>query len=303
MLKFDLSQKDAKINEEEVWDVILQFVKWKNKRCTSPFRMDKSPDCYLYNKQGTILLFDPVEQKNYNVVTAYARLHNISTKESFKILINKNYESVIPSVKIKKQNSNQSNSNLIDISIKWTKSGKDYWSKIGVTELSNIHQINGYWLDGHYTSLPNVTFAYQYENRYKFYEPNYRRFFLGNVNRNSTWFDKNGSDTLFICKSAKDHKAIKSLLGVSYDYIHVQGESQYPDMKKYSYQNYIIFFDNDKPGMEGSDKLKTIIKDIYPDSNVTEIFIPDTNYKDYTDYFLAFGKAETFKLISKLLNF
>lgn len=302
MLNFDLSLNN-KINEEEVWDVILQFVTWKNKRCTSPFRMDKSPDCYLYNKQGAILLFDPVEQKNYNVVTAYARLHNISNRESFKILINKNYIPAYSSIKVKKQCKQANIDNEIDISIRWTKKGKDYWAKIGVDEknLDNVYQINGYWLNGQYVCLDNMTFAYKYYNKYKLYEPNFRRFFLGNVNRNSTWLDKNNSDTLLICKSAKDHKAIKSLLGDCYDYIHVQGENQYPDLENLQYANYIIFFDNDRVGMQGSDRLEQALLEIHNDSKIQKIYIPDSRYKDYTDYYIANGKAKTFKLMSELL--
>ena len=71
-------------DEESIMSSLLAGVKWSNNRFTSPFRLDKKPDCKLFKAfDGRVMLYDPVLGQALNCFQVYAKLNNVSIAQSF----------------------------------------------------------------------------------------------------------------------------------------------------------------------------------------------------------------------------
>jgi hypothetical protein len=159
--------------------------------------------------------------------------------------------------------------------IEFTIKGLEYWKKYGITDLSNIRQVKGYVINDNPIIFSKTAFCYVYnkdvngndiEPQYKIFIPNNGKTeWIGTVKGDSTWYINNNSNCLFIAKSAKCQKVVKSILGNNFDYLHHQSEmivnSPFMDIIS-KYKTIYLMLDKDKVGIENANKFKEKYKDL-----------------------------------------
>ena len=281
-------RKPLSISEQmDVWHNVIGRAVGLNERFDSPFRNTASRSCLLEEYHGKIIFSSFSEKdKPFNGWTcekAYQFLkggdfrHLLKTQRSF---------DVKPKVKSK----------LVPNYIEWNKQSILYWRNIGINPMVNtiIKPINSYLIQKvNHPKLP--AFVYEYSDGIKMYAPYENKSFKwrGTINKNTTVWVKNGSNTLLISKSYKDQLCAESLLGTTLDYYHIQSEGQILD-RVFEYEKIFVLFDNDEVGIKKGNELATQFNGI-------AIFTPEE--KDLSEYYLLVGRKNTFKwLISTCLG-
>tara|TARA_R110000803_G_scaffold71102_4_gene134184 strand:+ start:22260 stop:23243 length:984 start_codon:yes stop_codon:yes gene_type:complete len=190
------------------------------------------------------------------------------------------------------------------VSKPFTYSGLAYWKSFGISkkilEKFNIKELEGFFLSDLYYKC-KLGYAYCFgKYRYKILQP-YKDFkWMTNVSSNFiqgySQLPKSGN-TLFITKSLKD---VMTLYTIGAYAVAPQSESSQIHKEavikfKKNWKNIIIYYDNDKAGLEHA-KLQSELH------SLPYIYNPLNEPKDASDYYKKYGKESLKTLIRKLLE-
>jgi 5S rRNA maturation endonuclease (ribonuclease M5) len=111
---------------------------------------------------------------------------------------------------------------------------------------------------------------------------------------------KYNNKTLIITSSLKD---VMTLYSLGYEAIAPQSENvdistKFIKSMLYVYKKIIIFYDDDKAGHEGADKIIRTMKN----RNISSIFTGDSKAGDISDYMKLYGKQKTILLLNDLIK-
>lgn len=226
--------------------------------------------------------------------------------------------SKLPNIKRKK--------NIITIEEQpFTQIDQIYWNQYGIDiptlQLFNVKSCKYVWLNGSLCRIynsKNPVYAYQFNRDYKIYCPltNNKKtkwLFSGNQNdiegynefrtnvfrQDISQYEQSCLDTIIVTKSFKD---VMCLYKLGYQAISLQGEinpftfEYYLKLKYSGIKNFYIFYDNDKAGIVGTNKIVSAFPDFIP------LFVPEEyGVKDISDFIAKFGLNEGKALIDSLL--
>jgi hypothetical protein len=193
------------------------------------------------------------------------------------------------------------------VSIPFTKEGLLYWIQYGITvkilDLFEVKQLQGYYLKHNYFKVKRgeLAFSYHFGNyRYKILKPDSDNKWFTNCNasiiQGFNQLPEKGK-LLIITKSNKD---IMTLRGISLYAVAPQSESTVIPEKAIEYlkerwKRIIIWYDNDKPGVELASKHSLIYKAPFVHNPIGES-------KDLSDYRRDHGEGKLKELIKQILN-
>lgn len=300
------------IDELEVFTHFMGFKPLIGQTYISPLRNDKSPSFSLFwGKNGHLLYKDFGTGKSGDCIEFVKQLTHQSTREVTKeltdLFTSNNIKRPLKRKRVKKVPENST-----DIQIKkmdFNEEGLSYWKSFGIDlETLNkyeVYQVKKVWINGDlkvsYTK-GNPIFAYIIYDRIKIYQPLNRdnRFFT-NCNRYyiQGWKQLNKSnETLIITKSLKDVMLLDKL---GYSAIAPNAESYtIPDIIiteiNKTFDNIIVLYDRDVAGVVNARKL-------VKSHNFDFRFINKKyKVKDVSDFYKKYGKVQTKKLLSNLIN-
>lgn len=330
-----------KISEYDIYKFYIGHNFELGKPFSSPLRDDKNPSFNIYKpKVGYTnnLYFKDFGGESGNVFDFVCDLHKIPRNlakacfiinKDFKLGLvnnpsliytkNNTFDNFIRTNKIKKRNSP-----IIEIKYKHPEIFDiEYWAKGNIStdtlKLFNVYCAEEIWLkndEGPFKLMmkhkkENPIYVYPFNQRFKIYRPfakvdNNEIKWLSNINS----FDIQGlnqlryqKDYLIITKSLKD---VMCLYELGYDAIAPHSEGSYipeeimNDLKKH-YKHFIVFYDNDDPGVKASRKLTELFNLHY--FNIPKIYLEKYGIKDSYDFISIIGSELLVKMItSKLIN-
>lgn len=281
----------------------------------SPFRQDKNPSFGIFksSQTGQLLFKDQATGQTGNCIDFVRAMENCTYKAALvKILKNINKGSLKISTKgIDIQESYKTTSKAISfIRRNFCQSDDNYWMQYYINrddlKYFKIFPISEYWINGIVQpwgyKASNPGYVYMIYNKVKIYKPleSKKNKWITNCSN----YDIQGyeqlpykGDLVVITKSLKD---VIVLYKLGYNAVAPQGENHtipkevIADLKK-RFTKIVLLYDNDEAGFKGSAKLR----DKY---SIPEIFIPDIQFKDISDYVKANGLERGKELVNNLLN-
>lgn len=280
----------------------------------SPLREDKHPSFGIFKSEryGKLLFKDQATGLFGDCITFVSKLFNISYREAtIKIISDLNNGLTFSTEGIDIQEDYKSISTIISVKKKpFCKADDDYWGQFSLFRDDlrhfNVYPISEYWLNGIVQpwsyKYDNPGYAYELYNKYKIYKPLSEKKYKWISNCGS--YDIQGyeqlsmnGDLLIITKALKD---VMVLYKLGYQAIAPQGENHSIPEKvittlKSRFTNIIVFYDNDKAGQTGSNKIANKYE-------LKQIFIPTDLPKDISDYTKEYGLDNSKELLNNLLN-
>ena len=275
----------------------------------SLFREEDTPGKYLFWYNGRIRYNDWVVKLSLpDVIMAK---NNWSYAEFMGDLL-KNFnqtKATIPQTKIRRNLPPKTKHTEIKIKARgWQDYDLEFWLQYGISKeiliKFNVKPIFYYWIN----NFLNVASKYHYS--YDFYTEDelFRRKLYAPFEKKKKWVSNGGKicqgenmlpyegDLLIITKSLKD---VMTLYSLGFIAIAPPSESsflpeEYFYKQKERFKNIVIFYDNDKTGIEKANKFSE-------QHNLPNISIPEGNEKDISDYRKKYGEDKTKELINKLL--
>lgn len=299
----------------ELWSEIIGRSVGINEKIANPCRVDHNPRCFLRQWNGLILLTDFAYPKynGYTAFHAYRDIHNLSSLNQAASCMLSNFSAKRAIDKpITKKRRNKSSiyfePYLYNNSPTFLQRDKEYWSKRGITreqlERHNIYSVYRYHINN-YTFYPKgLCYAYVLNSgNIKIYQPYSKDYkWTSNTEVNDIWTSTYfpSSNICILTKSLKDLMVIENLYP-DIDVISFQNEGVVPNLDIFSMYDYIyILYDNDKPGVEQSKKVK---KELNKVANCETIYIPLTyQAKDVDELYINYGKDTCKMTLNKLLN-
>jgi len=308
----------SKVSEYDIWRYYLGEFSF-NRAFKSPLREDKNPSAVMFVAgNGKILFKDFGINTVLNVFSYLKLMYNLDYYQVL-LMIDKDFnlgfrkhvhttytKTNKPIITGYKPVYTQDYAEILIKQKKYTKEELEYWQEYGITketlDLYKVYSLKCFWIRKNNSmyqycnNQKNFIFCYDFGNlKYKVYQPlnfNYR--FSTNADCNilqgESQLPKTG-DLLIITKSMKDVMVLKEL---GYNSVGVQSENSYPSLEKLSdlktrFKKCVIFFDNDKAGLEGA-------KNLSEKSNIPIISIPkEFKAKDISDFYKIYNKEETLK--------
>lgn len=281
----------------------------------SPLRKDLHPSFGIFksSKYGNLMFKDQSTGIVGDCITFVSKLFNISRRESvIKILSDIENKELTYSVEgVVIQEEYKTTGTIISVKKRpFSKTDDDYWGqfKLERSDLRhfNVFPISEYWLNGIVQpwayKQANPGYCYEIYNKYKLYFPlaDKRHKWISNCGsfdiQGYEQLDKYGS-LLIITKALKDVMVLHKL-GVQA--IAPQGENHSIPEKimsilKDRYTNIVVFYDNDKAGQTGANKIANKYE-------LKTIFIPEDKPKDISDYTKEYGLDNSKELLNNLLQ-
>lgn len=279
----------------------------------SPLRDDKNASFGIFKGRNNRLLYKDLSTgQTGNCIQFVSEYKRISYREAIvDILTNLNNELKISCEGISITEEVEESKLIISVKKKnFTETDDKYWGQYCLfredLQHFNVFPIQSYWFNEIVQPWAykwhNPGYAYQVYNKYKLYFP------LSNKKdkwrTNCTSYDLQGyeqltykDDLLIITKSLKD---VMVLWKLGYNAVAPQGEGMFiPKEVMIDLQNrfdrIVLFYDNDKAGIEGSNKLATKY-------SLESIIIPEGSTKDISDYTKEYGLDATIDLMNKLIE-
>jgi 5S rRNA maturation endonuclease (ribonuclease M5) len=281
----------------------------------SPLRQDKHPSFGIFksDKYGNLMFKDQATGVVGDCITFVSKLFDISRRRALaKIssdIQNKRLSYSVEGVDIQKEY--KTISTIISVKKKpFCKTDDEYWGQFSLERDDlrhfNVFPITEYWLNGIVQpwgyKQANPGYAYEIYNKYKLYFPlsDKRNKWISNCSN----FDIQGyeqldgfGDLLIITKALKDVMVLHKL---EYQAIAPQGENHSIPEKimkdlKSRFTNIIVFYDNDKAGVAGAQKIANKFE-------LKTISIPQEYPKDISDYTKEYGLDNSKELLNNLLN-
>ena len=281
----------------------------------SPLRKDLHPSFGIYksSKYGNLMFKDQSTGLFGDCIIFVSKLLNISRREAvIRILSDIHNKELTYSVEgVVIQEEYKATSTIISVKKKiFSKTDDDYWGQYSLERSDlrhfNVYPISEYWLNGIVQpwayKVANPGYCYEIYNKYKLYFPlaDKRNKWISNCGsfdiQGYEQLDKYG-DLLIITKALKDVMVLYKL-GVSA--IAPQGENHSIPEKimsilKDRYTNIVVFYDNDKAGQTGANKIANKYE-------LKTIFIPEDKPKDISDYTKEYGLDNSKELLNNLLQ-
>lgn len=310
------------INEEDIFSLVFGFVPEEHQYVCSPFREDHNPNCWFeYAPDGRLRFVDfanpniigGIKMCNidcFSAVKIYFKLPNFYQVLEFiqdNLIKGKTIERK-PAEKQKIELIHKDGSKILFKSRAFNEYDKRFWSRYGITRqqlvddhvfaVETFKVINS---DGTITSTPyDITYCYtDFENSHKkIYRPYNKKRFITSCTKNDVGNIKNmiPYERLYITKSYKDCRVLRNL-GLSS--IWFQNEGMIPEdkilipiLKRAG--DIIVFFDNDKTGLQAGNLVNIKIQNVAKNSQ--NIFLPtsllEKGIKDPSDFIKAKGINE-----------
>jgi 5S rRNA maturation endonuclease (ribonuclease M5) len=289
---------------------------------SSPFRQDLKPSFGIFKtKGGTMLLWkDQGTGECGNVMTFVKKYKDLyRNSQALKAIWEEVVKGNIQFTERGKQINNFVKTTKTIISIKrrnFSDTDDVYWSKYGITRETlkkfNVYPISFFWVNDIQQSLVysknSPLYAYKIFDKFKIYRP-LSEFKKDKWRTNCSNIDLQGyeqlpksGETLIITKSLKD---VMVLYNLGYNAVSLQSENDHinkdilTDLQN-RFNKIIVFFDNDKPGQEASNKLceEHDLKQIRLDSSLQTIY----QVKDISDYFAMYGLKKTVEQLKSLVD-
>jgi hypothetical protein len=318
----DKKQILEQVSEQQIFALVFNFIPELDKFYTSPFRVDNNASCFFeYSNKGE---FRFVDYANFNVVKG-VKMVNIGCFDAVRLYYNfSNFYQTLHFIKqninkLKSINYQKIDNNIIrlkkkdklDISVNvrpFNNKDKNYWSEYFITSNNLIEDkvfaIQGFTFDNKikfFTQKLKTEIAYAYtdfnNNNVKLYFPEREKKnrFLTNCVEDDIGGWKNLpkiSEQLVITKSYKDYRVLKNQ---GLNVVWFQNEGQIPDLTLlysliFRFKNIIIFYDNDRAGIESAQNLCNILNSLLPNI-CRSIYIDNLEIKDPSDL-IKFYKSE-----------
>lgn len=291
-----------------------------NKPVTSPLRKDNHPSFSLFKaKNGNLLYKDFANGDSGNVVKFVQTLQpGLRYGEALQMIwddLVSNGTNNPPKPKYKSQQPPQNK--RIGVQRKYfTKTDDTYWEQYGldreILKQYNVSPITRYWIND-FEQVPKYKetdplYAYKVFDKFKIYRP-LAKLKMDKWRNNCTVYDIQGfeqlpesDNLLIITKSLKDVMVLRK-----YGYTSIAPQSENATIPKpiidhlqTRFKNLIVFFDYDKGGIAGADKL-------CEKYNLNKVFIPKLyldmyNVKDISDFRKEMGDKKTKQILKELFD-
>lgn len=295
------------ISEEE----IAMFYLGVNSNSTfySFFRDENNPGKYLYYKNGRMQYYDCVESRSLPYLIM--ELNHWSYID-FIDHLKQDFLQVNKTIHLVKKQPKKDNIKHTEIKIKsrnWEDYDLEYWQQFGISkeilEKFNVKPISYYWVN----NFLNTAFKYHYSYNFYWESGSFRRKLYAPFEKEKKWQSNGGKicqgesmlpyegDLLIITKSLKDVMCLYSM-----NYIAIAPPSEvsflpesYFYKQKERFKRIVIFFDNDKTGLDKAKKFAEMY-------DLEYIFIPKENEKDISDYRKEHGEEKAKELLINLLR-
>jgi hypothetical protein len=297
-----------KISEYDIFALYLGFKPIVGNLYRSPLRADTNPSFGLFRARGTsnLLYKDLGTGESGDCFKLVASLQGITARKAIKQIYNDIVTKKVSYTKTKVIPIKEYNElDIVLDTIDFTVEGYTFWREFGITpstlEKFNVKQIKRFWVNSvekWVASKSKPMFAYLLYSKVKIYRPFYKQM---KFYTNCTGIDIQGweqldyfKDTVFITKSYKDVMLLHEL---GYTAIAPNGEGHSIPEKalkilRDNFKKIIVLYDRDLPGLKAARKLCSENRDF------EFMFMPRRTEKDLSDYFKAFGKEKTLKIIS-----
>jgi 5S rRNA maturation endonuclease (ribonuclease M5) len=310
----DVLTLDEVLKHTTEYDIYSYYLGSKfevGKIMSSPFRQDLRPSFGIFkNKDDTALLWkDQATGECGNVVTFVKKLLDIyHNKQALKLIWDEVVLCRIQHTERGKQVAELFKSAKSIISVKrrnFSETDDVYWDKYDIDrdtlKYFNVFPISFFWVNEFqqpFTYTKNdPMYAYKIFDKFKIYRP-LSKLKKDKWRTNCSSIDLQGYEQLpqtgkllIITKSLKD---VMVLYELGYNAVAVHSENDnlskdiFSDLSK-RFKRIIVFFDNDKPGLEASNKLceKYNLEGIHIDSSLWNLY----QVKDISDYIAVFPKG------------
>ena len=289
----------------------------------NPLRTDKNPSMGLYSPDGKAVNYiDFATGDRGSCITLLMKMFNMSRFNVYKKIQDELCMKIPVNIKARKNTYEKIKisggiTNLACKIREWENYDIEYWESYGITlkwlKWAEVYPISYMFFikDGNTRCYRAEKYAYAYVERkegritYKFYQPfskDKKRKWRTNHDHSviSLWtkIPKSG-DIVVICSSLKDALCLTNNLKIPC--IALQGEGYTisktaANVLKERFKNVCICFDNDKPGLQDSEKLSK-------ETGFKNIIIPQFKEgKDISDYYHVFGKNKFVKTFKELFK-
>ena len=318
-----------RVSQEEIFKMIFGEYPVIGKSYLSPLRNDNTAGCYFGYYGGKLYFIDftttPSHYDCFNMVQKY---YNLTFRETLEYVnsyfsLGLEYGGIVkPIIYNKPLQSNGGNKSGVDIMFKarnFNENDRNYWlKKYDITDKQltddDVYPIIWYKIfdstDNVRVVRPkNATYAYtgfEY-NRVKLYSP-YSPKKKGKWISNCIADDVGQLDMLplygnklIVSKAYKDSRILRNY-GVNS--VWFQNEGTIPNVSILvnlckRFDEIIILFDNDKAGIDASERIMTVINSHCPKKS-RRVFIPEkSDCKDPSDFYEKYGRIELLSILVK----
>lgn len=292
-----------RVSADEIFRRYIPNFRELNTRFCSNIREDKDPSACVYEKNGKIAYKDFKTGEVYSCFDYVMNLYNVGFREALEIVWN--------DLDLKDREKNQlyittepSRSVIIKIRSKdYSEEDLKYWSEYGVSEETlisySVRSITHYWINEHRFSVDKLGFAYVYNEGFKIYQPLSGDKWFSNARNVLQGYNQlsESGDLLLITSSQKDVMLLSEL---GYCAVAPSSETAFIqqnilDELKNRFRRVIIYYNNDKPGIDAATKLAENYKLPYINN-------PEGSPKDPSDYYKILGKDRLIILLDNNLN-
>jgi hypothetical protein len=314
-------KKEDILNKISAHDIFKYYITTYNspgRAFCSELRKDRSPSCSIkilgnnnavYKDFSTGEVYGPITyvQHKYGILYHQA-LILISNDFNLELCIGNVPKKTMGYIgEVQKEQPKESIVRIRIVSKPFTTDGLEYWKQYGVTieilDLFEIKQLEGYYLKYNYFKVRKKELAFSYHfgsYRYKILKPDSDNKWFTNCNANILQGFKQLPERGKLLIITKSNKDIMTLRSIGLYAVAPQSEStQIPDgaisYLKDRWEKIVIWYDNDKPGLELADKHSLIY-------NAPYVYIPIGDSKDPSDYRKDHGEGRLKLLIKQLLN-
>lgn len=301
------------VDQLKVWQYIIgRYVTVGEKFC-NPLRNDNHPNCYLYERNGYILLADWANRTYHGISIVKALEHKEHTdfKGVLDFLNKNNYKHVSSSPTIIPKKKKNFKFRLEFKYRNYNQDDIDYWSQYGITtdilKHEEVYPVSYYFRNSrrYPDSLVQIraekhAYGISINNRRKLYQPysrdfkwltSFTEYDIGGKTRKDT-------DTLIITKSFKDYLVLK--YNTEYDVQFIPSESIhlnqfYIDVINDKYNKIIVLMDNDATGHKAAKRLSEQIGEKAVGTWLIEANDPAQYYKDHNNIDIIVDIVENIK--------
>lgn len=306
------------------WDIFSYYIDGLiiNDAISSPLRTDKHPSFTVYSSDFGLRYKDFATGEHGTCFDFVMKKYNLKFWECLAVINNdfrlglesKDYTKPtlgIVGVAHRKAQVKKSSTTAIQVKRReWNdKEDKKFWTQFGITcktlKFFNVFPLSHVWINDklvHIATKSNICYGYYFgDGKWKIYSPYSKYKFISNTPKNYFAGYKQlpeRANLLVITKSLKD---VICLYELGITALAPQSESQnieYNTMGNWKerFKKIVVFFDNDKAGMQGARR-------ICGTHALSSIIVPKiTETKDISDHYKKYGKTKTESLIKKLLK-
>jgi hypothetical protein len=316
-----------RISQEDIFKMVFGSTPEEHKYIKSPFREDKTPDCYFEWYKDILYFIDWAEatkRKHRDCFNAIQDTYGVSFFKSLEIIATNIATSTVikpPSIK-REITQNEKVNKDIPFKARAFNNAKDreFWSGYGITKANLMED----------EVFPVIWYKI-FSKRFKTYvviRPNTRSYIIGNFGErikiytpdivgqgkwvtNCNQNDIGGNSSLItsgpllvITKSYKDYRVLKNQ-GLEVRWF--QNEGQKP-CEEYllnlvgGFEKVVVFYDNDNTGIKASAEIAEYINTIYPNKAISlslPIKLLKENISDPSDLYKIKGEEELQKFLRK----